>query len=123
MITIYVSDLERALDFYTCQLGFVITAEFKDQDQHLLWVIPSAASTVELATEIALYAPGSGDPRIGAASGIVFTADNIKATYDELKARGVEFTLDLIRHEYGKGDGDQEARFVDPDGNKFLLHT
>ena len=24
---------------------------------------------------------------------------------------------------YGRGPGDQEARFVDPDGNEFLLHT
>jgi hypothetical protein len=31
--------------------------------------------------------------------------------------------MTLVRHEYGEGSGDQEARFTDPDGNKFLLHT
>ena len=63
-------------------------------------------------------------PRLGnSTSGMVFTADDIEATYHELKARGVPFTLDLIRHPYGDGDGDQEARFIDPDGNEFLLHT
>ena len=35
----------------------------------------------------------------------------------------ITFTLNLIRHPYGNGDGDQEARFIDPDGNEFLLHT
>jgi glyoxylase I family protein len=123
MITIYVGDLERALAFYTEALGFVKTAEFNDGDQHLVWVIPSPAADVDLSTEIALFAPGEGDPRIGAASSIVFTAVDIEAAYKQMKRNGVEFTLELVRHPYGKGEGDQEARFKDPDGNEFLLHT
>lgn len=123
MITIYVNDLEQAVDFYNSKLGFVRTAEFEDGDQRLVWVVPQHASKVDLASEIALYAPGEGDPRIGAASGIVFTSEDIEATYEQMKSRGVEFTMNLVRHSYGKGEGDQEARFVDPDGNEFLLHT
>jgi catechol 2,3-dioxygenase-like lactoylglutathione lyase family enzyme len=123
MITIYVSDLDRALEFYTAKLGFVKTAEFNDGKQHLVWVVPAAAAEASLATEIALFAPPAGDPRIGAASGVVFTARDIAATYAEMKARGVLFSQDLVRHPYGAGGGDQEARFVDPDGNEFLLHT
>lgn len=123
MITIYVRDLKRAVDFYTRVLGFIQTAEYQDEVQHLVWVVPAAAAAVDRATEIALYAPGEDDPRIGSASGIVFTAEDIEATYNELKAQGVSFTLDLIRHGYGEGPGDQEARFTDPDGNEFLLHT
>ena len=123
MITIFVSDLDQALAFYTEKLGFIKTAEFKDEQQHLAWVVPAPAASVDLATEIALYAPGGDDPRIGRASGLVFTATDVEATYRELRSRGVQFTLDLIRHAYGKGSGDQEARFVDPDGNEFLLHT
>ncbi|MGW8144121.1 MAG: VOC family protein [Anaerolineales bacterium] len=123
MITIFVSNLNQALDFYTNKLGFVKTAEFDDDEQHLIWVVPLPASNVDLATEIALFSPGEGDPRIGAASGIVFTAPDIETTYEQLKNAGVEFTLDLVRHPYGDGEGDQEARFVDPDGNEFLLHT
>ncbi len=124
MITLYVSDLERALAFYTEKLGFVPTAAFDDgAGTRLVWVVPAAAAEVALATEIALYAAPPGDPRIGAASGIVFTAPDIPAAVAALKARGVEFTLDLVRHDYGEGAGDQEARFADPDGNVFLLHT
>lgn len=124
MISIYVSDLERALDFYTHKLGFVKTAEFDDNaGTKLAWIVPQPASTVDLATEIALCEVVTEDPRIGAASGIVFTAVDIEATYHELKERGVHFTKELVRHPYGKGAGDQEANFVDPDGNMFLLHT
>lgn len=123
MITIYVSDVDRSLAFYTEKLGFVKTAEFDDGEQRLAWVVPSPAAEVAMATEIALYAPAEGDPRIGAASGIVFTAADVEVAYQEMKNRGVEFTQELIRHPYGQGEGDQEARFVDPDGNEYLLHT
>jgi catechol 2,3-dioxygenase-like lactoylglutathione lyase family enzyme len=124
MTTIYVSDLDRALDFYVNELGFVKTAEFDDgQGERLVWVVPPGATDVARATEIGLYAPAAGDPRIGAASGMVFTAEDVEAAYHELKARGVHFTMELVRHDYGKGEGDEEARFADPDGNVFLLHT
>ncbi len=124
MITIYVSDLERALDFYTNKLDFVKTAEYDDgKGERLIWVVPAPALKVDLSTEIALYAPSKGDPRIGSTSGIVFTSSDIEATYQALMSRGVHFTKELIRHNYGKGEGDQEANFVDPDGNLFLLHT
>lgn len=125
MITIYVRDVDRALDFYTNTLGFVKTAEYDDgQGERLVWVVPEPALRADLSTEIALYAPADkNDPRIGATSGVVFTAPDIEATYRELKRRGVHFTLELVRHNYGKGEGDQEANFVDPDGNLFLLHT
>ena len=128
MITIYVSDLERALEFYIGKLGFVKLAEYNDgADNHLVWVIPQAASRDDIATQIALQVlPDKNDPRIGSISGMVFTtqtADEIETTYNELKSRGVHFTMELVRHNYGKGPGDQEARFVDPDGNEFLLHT
>ncbi len=123
MITIYVSDLPRSLKFYTEKLGFVQTAVFEDGDTKMAWVAPEPVLTVDRATEIGLCEVAETDPRIGAVSGMVFTATDIAATYDELKAKGVHFTKELIRHPYGQGEGDQEANFVDPDGNTFLLHT
>jgi len=128
MITIYVRDMQRSVEFYTEKLGFVQLAQYNDgKDNYLTWVIPQPASKDELATQIALQElADKNDPRIGSISGMVFTtqtAEEIESTYDELKSRGVPFTMELVRHEYGKGPGDQEARFVDPDGNEFLLHT
>ena len=103
MITIYVRGMRRAVEFYTEKLGFVKVAEYNDgRDNYLTWVMPQPASKDDLATQ---------------------TAEEIETTYHELKSRGVHFTLELVRHHYGKGPGDQEARFVDPDGNEFLLHT
>ena len=124
MITVFVSDMERAVRFYTEKLGFVVTGTYRDEENYFTWVAPADAVASPHRTAIGLFATTPDDPRLGhSTSGMVFTADDIEATYRELKARGVPFTLDLIRHPYGDGDGDQEARFVDPDGNEFLLHT
>ena len=128
MITIYVSNMARAVEFYTHKLGFLKVAEYNDgAGTYLVWVIPEPARQYDLATQIALQElPDKNDPRIGSISGMVFTtrtAEEIESTYHELKDRGVHFSMELVRHNYGKGPGDQEARFVDPDGNEFLLHT
>lgn len=128
MITFYVRDMRRAVEFYTEKLGFVKLAEYNDgKDNYLTWVIPQPARIDDLATQIALQElADENDARIGSISGMVFTtktAEEIETVYHELKERGVHFTMELVRHDYGKGLGDQEARFIDPDGNEFLLHT
>jgi catechol 2,3-dioxygenase-like lactoylglutathione lyase family enzyme len=128
MITLYVRDMQRAVELYTEKLGFVKLAEYNDgKDNYRTQVIPQPASKDDLATQIALQElADKNDPRLGSNSGMVFavqTAQEIESTYHELKRRGVHFIMELVRHEYGKGPGDQEARFVDPDGNELLLHT
>jgi len=107
MITIYVREMRRAVEFYTEKLGFVKLAEYNDgKDNYLTWVIPQPASKDDLATQIALQElADKDDPRIGSISGLVFTtqtAEEIETTYHELKSRGVHFTLDLVRHDYAK---------------------
>lgn len=128
MITIYVRDMARAVEFYTEKLVFVKVAEYNDgQDNYLTWIMPQPASNDDLATQTALQElADKNDPRIGSISGMVFatrTVGEIETTYHELKSRGVHFTMELVRHDYGKGLGDQECRFVDSDGNEFFLHT
>ncbi|HSM02673.1 MAG TPA: VOC family protein [Acidimicrobiia bacterium] len=122
--TVFVSDLERAIEFFVDALGFDIVADWRGDDgDRMVFTLPPGAET-----EIGLYAPGPDDPRIGISSGLVFTAEDIRATVSELKARGVEFTRDIVMHDYGDGDrpgdtGDLDAEFVDRDGNRFLLHS
>lgn len=121
VVTVYVRNLDQALAFYTQKLGFNLLADWRDEhsDERMLFLAPKGAQE----TELGLYAPPPGDPRIGASTGIVFTAQDVAATYHELKARGVQFTSELITLPYGDNGGDLEAQFVDPDGNTFLLHT
>lgn len=120
----FVSNLERAVEFYVGILGFELVADWQGADgDRMIFTLPPGGGA-----EIGLYAPGAGDARIGTASGLVFTAEDIRATFVELKSRGVNFTKDVVIHDYGDGDrpgdtGDLEAEFTDPDGNRFVLHS
>jgi catechol 2,3-dioxygenase-like lactoylglutathione lyase family enzyme len=123
MVTVFISNMQQAVEFYGEKLGFIVLGEYRDEENFYTWIVPEGAKDAPHSTLIGLFEAKPGDPRIGNVDGMVFTAVNIVDTYHELKAKGVTFTLDLIRHDYGEGGGDQEARFVDPDGNEFLLHT
>jgi catechol 2,3-dioxygenase-like lactoylglutathione lyase family enzyme len=122
--TVFVSDIDTALEFYVGALGFDVVADWRGEDgDRMVFTLPPGAET-----EIGLYSPGPDDPRIGISTGLVFTADDIRATVVELVQRGVEFLGDVVTHDYGEGDkpgdsGDFEAEFRDPDGNRFLLHS
>lgn len=122
--TVFVNDIEGALPFYTKKLGFSLVADWRGDDgDRMVFLKPGDAET-----EIGLYAPGEGDPRIGVSTGLVFTSPDIRASVEALKRRGVTFTRDIIVHDYGEGDrpedeGDLEAEFEDVDGNRFLLHS
>jgi predicted enzyme related to lactoylglutathione lyase len=52
----------------------------------------------------------------GAAGGLFFAADDVHATYRELKERGVEFAQEPTEQPYGI-----DAGFRDPAGNHFRM--
>lgn len=123
VVTVFVRDLDAALPFYRDVLGFDLVADWRGEDgERMLFLLPPGAET-----ELGLYAPAGDDPRIGRATGIVFTADDIRDTVASLRSRGVVID-DIVVHDYGSGDrpgdtGDLECSFVDPDGNRFVLHS
>ena len=52
----------------------------------------------------------------GAAGGLFFATDDVHASYEELKARGVEFSQEPTEQPYGV-----DAGFRDPSGNQFRM--
>jgi predicted enzyme related to lactoylglutathione lyase len=52
----------------------------------------------------------------GAAGGLFFSTDDCKSTYEELKARGVEFQQEPTEQPYGI-----DAGFRDPSGNQMRV--
>ena len=113
--TIYVSDQDRALAFYTEKLGFELVQDVNfGPSQRWVQVRPPGAET-----DIVLYTPDGQEDRIGTFAGIVFTADDVEKTYEELAARGVEFTQKPTKEPWGG----TQALFKDPDGNTYSLHS
>ena len=106
-VAVVVSDEKKSKQWYVDKLGF----EVQDDDEHWVVVAPSGSSIgIHLCKSESLE-PGN--------TGILFYADDVEATYQELKRKGVEFTRELGKAEWNKNI--KYAMFKDPDGNEFWL--
>jgi predicted enzyme related to lactoylglutathione lyase len=123
--TVYVTDQEKALEFYRDKLGFVVRTDATMGEFRWLTVGPEGQPDFE----IALMEPAPGflyDEETaaqiraliekGALGAGVFDTDDCRATYEELKSRGVEFMQPPAERPYGI-----EALFKDNSGNWFSL--
>lgn len=125
-ITIYVLDQAAAYDFYVNKLGFEVHTDAA-MDGGFRWLTVSPKGQPDLEIALMPTGPGPmmdqetsdmlrtliGKGAIG--SGVLETAD-IQKTYEELKAKGVEFSQPPTERFYGI-----EALFKDNSGNWFSL--
>jgi catechol 2,3-dioxygenase-like lactoylglutathione lyase family enzyme len=107
-----VRDQDVALKFYTESIGMkVITdQEFTPQQRWIELKIPGAD------TGIALFTPQGHENRVGEFQSISFWCDDVFATADALKKKGVTFAKEPATESWGTA-----AVFKDPDGNQFVL--
>lgn len=124
-VTILVTDQDEALSFYTEKLGFVVRTDMVMDGFRWLTVGPESQPDVEFV--LMEPAPGfmvdeetAGQIRAlvekGALGAGVFATDDCRATYEELKGRGVEFIAPPQERPYGV-----EAILKDNSGNWFSL--
>jgi catechol 2,3-dioxygenase-like lactoylglutathione lyase family enzyme len=120
--TLWVRDQDEALSFFE-KLGFEVREDVRNGDYRWLAVI--SPSQPDLA--IVLAVPGypmdeetathiKSAVAKGMLSGLVFSTDDCFATYEDLKAKGIEFTRHAAERPYGV-----DAAFRDPSGNEFRL--
>lgn len=112
-VTIPVRDQDRALEFYTERLGFQIKTD--QPFGHQRWIelgIPGSD------TDIVLFTSPGHEALIGQFQPLVFWSDNVRKSYAELSARGVEFLEPPKTEAWGTS-----AMFKDPDNNQFLLSS
>jgi predicted enzyme related to lactoylglutathione lyase len=67
---------------------------------------------------VVLFTPDGWEDRIGGFTNIAFVADDVQRTYDELSAKGVEFSMPPKTEHWGTA-----AIFKDADGNQFVLSS
>lgn len=106
-VAVVVSDEKKAKEWYKDSLGF----EVQDEMEHWIVVAPRGSSIGIHLCRGETLEPGN--------SGILFYADDVEATYQELKRKGVEFTRELGKAEWSENT--KYAMFKDPDGNEFWL--
>ncbi len=125
---IWVHDQEEALAFYTQKLGFEVRADVtlpELGDFRWLTVGPPGQEDVSVVL-MAIPGPPVMDAETaeqvrtlmgkGFAGTVFLTTDDCRASYEELRARGVEFTETPEERPYGI-----DAGFRDPSGNTFRL--
>jgi catechol 2,3-dioxygenase-like lactoylglutathione lyase family enzyme len=122
---VYVLDQDDALDFYVGKLGLEVTA---DVDLGVMrWLTVGVPG--QPGREILLERPGPPAHDDATAEqvrelvtkgamglGFILTTDDCRRTYEELKARGVEFTQEPVEHFYGIDVG-----LRDPFGNHLRI--
>jgi catechol 2,3-dioxygenase-like lactoylglutathione lyase family enzyme len=125
---LWVHDQDEALEFYTQKLGMEVRADVtiaEYGDFRWLTVGPPGQEDVSI-TLMAIPGPPVMDAETaeqvrglmakGFAGTVFLTTDDVQASYEELSARGVEFTEKPEERPYGIDSG-----FRDPSGNSFRL--
>jgi catechol 2,3-dioxygenase-like lactoylglutathione lyase family enzyme len=115
-ITVFVSDQDRALDFYTNVLGL---------EQRIDNPTPEGARFLGVAVKgedllLVLWpgTPGQAQPAKGPIpfAAYTFETGDCRKAFDALKSRGVKFETEVLETPWA-----DVAVFVDPDGNRLQL--
>jgi uncharacterized glyoxalase superfamily protein PhnB len=125
---LWVHDQDEALAFYTDKLGFEVRMDVTMAELgnfRWLTVSPPAQPDVSIVLMLIPGAPVMDEATAdqvralmakGFAGAVFLTTDDCRASYEELKSRGVEFTETPEERPYGI-----DAGFRDPSGNNFRL--
>ncbi|MEV0675676.1 VOC family protein [Actinosynnema sp. NPDC050436] len=117
-VTVYVTDQDRALRFYTEGLGLEKRLDFPGPDgrfltvgvpdspvQVILWSLPAAAGQ-----------PGEAG-RLAAPGPLILESDDLRADFEVLRGRGVTFDEpEPVNYPFGV-----RIEALDPDGNRISL--
>lgn len=124
VVGLYVRDQDEALDFYVGKLGFRLHTDVRNGDYRWLTVQHPDQPSFQLG----LFRPGppvhdAGSAKAlhevvakGAMPPLVLSVSDCRAVYEQLRARGVEFTQEPVDR-YGNVD----AGFRDPSGNGWKM--
>lgn len=117
LISVFVTDVHKAYEFYKNALGFEIRADREWGQGRWVEVSPAGEETT-----IRLFPAKDGgfqdfSDRVGVWTGFVFESDDIENTYNEMNSRGVNFIEPPTIQPWGM----KQAQFTDQDGNIFVL--
>ncbi|HTQ03385.1 MAG TPA: VOC family protein, partial [Polyangiaceae bacterium] len=107
---IWVFDHQKALDFYVGKLGLEVKSDFSQGGYR--WLTVGVAGTQGVEIQLDVPGPPMVDEKSAeqirelvkkGATGVVMAlrSDDCVATYERLRAQGVEFTMPATDHGYG----------------------
>src|SRR5262245_17969569 len=112
-VTVFVSDQDEALDFYTGRLGFEKRIDYNGPEGRFLTI-----ALEDQGFEVLLWLGSAGQARTSPGVGTLFVeSDDLRKDFAELKAHGVRF-LEAEPEAYPYG---MRVTALDPDGNPVAL--
>lgn len=129
VITVPVSDVERALRFYVDQVGFALDVDYRPNDVFRVVQLTPPGSSCSIQ-----FGNGLTDAPVGSLRNMYLVVTDLQASRSRLLERGVQ--VDEIRHKTPigawdggfalgldptRGDYASFANFSDPDGNSWVL--
>ena len=123
-ICLFVHDQDEALAFYRDRVGFDVANDTTMEGFRWVTVSPPDQPEMEISLIDPEMTPLSAERAAqvkellaaGAMSGPILDTDDCRRTYEELSARGVEFTEEPNERFYGI-----DAGFRDPSGNPWRV--
>jgi catechol 2,3-dioxygenase-like lactoylglutathione lyase family enzyme len=129
-VNVWVHDQDEALEFYTRKLGFEVRDDATVEEfGGFRWLTVGPPAQPDLRLILSVPGPPQLDDEtgrellslvsrgaVGGGGVLILETDDIQATYEELRARGVEFTQPPMDRPYGV-----DAAFRDPSGNPFRI--
>jgi catechol 2,3-dioxygenase-like lactoylglutathione lyase family enzyme len=125
---VWVHDQDEALAFYTEKLGMELREDVTVPEfGNFRWLTVGMPGQEDVSVVLmAIPGPPVFDEETrqriselmakGAATALFFSTDDVQGTYEELKARGVEFQQEPTQQPYGI-----DAGFRDPSGNSMRM--
>jgi predicted enzyme related to lactoylglutathione lyase len=112
---VYVSDQDRALDFYTNVLGLEQRVDNPTPDGPRFLTV--GVNGQDFMLVLWPGTPGQGQPVQGRIpAGVTIEVADCREAVEALKSRGVKFETDVLEFPWG-----YVAQFDDPDGNRLQL--
>jgi catechol 2,3-dioxygenase-like lactoylglutathione lyase family enzyme len=124
---LWVHDQDEALAFYTQKLGMEVRADATLPEMGFRWLVVGPANQPEIGLVLMpVLGPPFQDEQTaeqvralmakGVGGTVFLVTDDCQADYEDLRARGVEFTETPEKRPYGI-----DAAFRDPSGNHLRL--
>ena len=115
-VSLFCTDQDKAVDFWSKKVGFDVQLDVPyEEGSSVRWI---EVRPPKGDTYIVLSLPQEGqESLIGTFSNVWFQCDDLDATYEDLKSKGVNF---LVPPSVADWDPNQRwAQFTDPDGNMY----
>ena len=118
MVSVVVSDMKKAKEFYAEKLGLEVATDYRQNDDNW-WVtltFPGGGASITLARS----STTDNEPPKPDSVSFYFSTSDIAAAHKELNEKGVK-PSEIQNDLYGPGSGVKFFQLKDPDGNQVTF--